>query len=132
MKCFENVNEDNVEEWVLSDAWELGFQNMTDMDSGNTAAKQKREEGGEDDSEEGQSSECISHSIALLCVVTPVLLDYVDQKGFEHSDITAARKIRTAMRRSLHQFTHTHGHYTLFLKIKQHLCKKSKVICDIL
>jgi hypothetical protein len=41
----------------------------------------------------------ISHSMALQCVDT--LLDYMGQRGFEYSDITATRKIHTAVRRSL-------------------------------
>jgi hypothetical protein len=58
------------------------------------------EEDGEDTSEEdGESSEHVSHSIVLQCVDT--LLDYMGQSGFEYSDITAARKIYTAVKRSL-------------------------------
>jgi hypothetical protein len=51
---------------------ELGFQHMTDTDTANAAMKQKGgEEGGEDENEEeGQSSECINHSMALQCVHT--------------------------------------------------------------
>jgi hypothetical protein len=44
---FENVNEDNVEEWLESDVCELGFQLMTDTDVANAATIQKGEEGGE-------------------------------------------------------------------------------------
>jgi hypothetical protein len=62
--------------------------------------KQKgEEEGGEDETEEGESSERIRHSMALQCVDT--LLDSIGQRGFEYSDITTARKIHLAMRRSL-------------------------------
>jgi hypothetical protein len=51
MRSFENVNEDNVEEWLKSDVCELGFQYMTDTDTVNAATKQKGEdEGGDDDS----------------------------------------------------------------------------------
>jgi hypothetical protein len=68
------------------------------------------EEGWKDKSKEGQSNECISHSMSLQCVDT--LLDYMGQTGLKYSDITAARKIRTAVRRSLHssqkQLTITH------------------------
>jgi hypothetical protein len=42
---------------------------------------------------------CISHSMVLQCVDT--LLDYMGQRGLKYSDIAAARKIRTAVRRSL-------------------------------
>jgi hypothetical protein len=100
IRSFENVNEDNTEEWLQTGACELSFQHITDMDIVNAATKQKGEEdGGEDESEEGgQNSEHISHSMALQCIA---LLDYMGEKGFKYSDITAARKIHTAMRRSL-------------------------------
>jgi hypothetical protein len=32
MRSFENIDEDNVEEWLQSVACELGFQHMTDTD----------------------------------------------------------------------------------------------------
>jgi hypothetical protein len=41
----------------------------------------------------------ISHSMALQCVHT--LLDYMGQRGLEYTDITAARKICTAVSSSL-------------------------------
>jgi hypothetical protein len=41
----------------------------------------------------------VRYSMTLQRVDT--LLDYVSQRYFEYSDITAARKIHTAMRRSL-------------------------------
>jgi hypothetical protein len=40
-ESIENIDEDNVEEWLQSDACELDFQHMTDTDIGNTAVKQK-------------------------------------------------------------------------------------------
>jgi hypothetical protein len=43
MRSFENIDEDNIEEWLQSDACELGFQH-TDIVS--AAAKQKAEEEG--------------------------------------------------------------------------------------
>jgi hypothetical protein len=44
----------------------------------------------------------ISHSMVLQCVDTlPV---YMGQRGFEYSDVTTARKIYTATRRSLSSF----------------------------
>jgi hypothetical protein len=50
MRSFEHINEDNVEEWLQSDACEVGFQHITVIV--NAAAKQKgEEEGGEDESE---------------------------------------------------------------------------------
>jgi hypothetical protein len=78
----ENIDKDKVEEWLQSDACELGFHHMIGKDTVNAAAKQKGEEGsGEDDSEEeGKSSEHVSHNTALQCV-----------------DITAARKIQATI-----------------------------------
>jgi hypothetical protein len=68
---FENIDKDKVEEWLQSYAFELGFQHMTDTDIANAAVKQKGDgEGGDDESEEGQSSECVSHIMALQCVDT--------------------------------------------------------------
>jgi hypothetical protein len=51
-RSFENIDEDNVEEQLQSEACELGFQHMTDIV--NAAAKQKCVE--EDESEKGQST----------------------------------------------------------------------------
>jgi hypothetical protein len=101
MMCFESADENNVEEWLQSDVCEPGSQHMTDTGIVNAAMKQKEEEeDGEDESEEeGESSECVSRSMVLQCVDT--LLDIMGQRGFKYSDITAARKIHTAIRRSL-------------------------------
>jgi hypothetical protein len=38
MICFENINEDNVEDWQQSDACEPGFQYMTVRDDVSVAA----------------------------------------------------------------------------------------------
>jgi hypothetical protein len=68
MRSFENVDGDNVEECQQSDECELGFQHMTHQDIVNAATKQEGEEdGGKNESAEGQSSECISHSMVLKC-----------------------------------------------------------------
>jgi hypothetical protein len=54
MRSSENVDEDNAEEWIQSDACELGFQNMTHTHAVNAATKQEgEEEDGDDESEEG-------------------------------------------------------------------------------
>jgi hypothetical protein len=71
---------------------------MTDVGTVNAAAKQKGEDVGRNESEEGESAH-VSHSMVLHCADT--LLDNMGQRGFKYSDITAARKIRTAVRWSL-------------------------------
>jgi hypothetical protein len=53
---------------TLGEVYELGLQHITDTDIVNAAMKQKGEDdGGEHESEAGQSSEHVSHSMALLC-----------------------------------------------------------------
>jgi hypothetical protein len=80
MRSFENIDQVNIEEWLQSDACELGFQNMSDMDTANVAVKQKGEdEGAEYESEGGESSQRVIHSMALQCADT--LLDNVGQRG---------------------------------------------------
>lgn len=55
---------------------------------------------GEDDSnKEGKSNECISHS-SMALKPDDILLNYMSQCVFE-TDITAGKKICTAMSRSL-------------------------------
>jgi hypothetical protein len=70
------LTKDNVEEWLQSDVCELGFQHMTDSDivNANCETKGTRRDGDESE-EEGQSSKCISRSMALQCADT--LLDYM-------------------------------------------------------
>jgi hypothetical protein len=65
---------------------------------------------------------CISHNIVLQCIDT--LLDYMDQRGFKYSDITAARKIHNCHEKEFKRFTKTSDHYTLFLKINKSCVKK--------
>lgn len=62
MGSFLNVNKNNIVEQLQSDACELGFQHMTDLDTANSIIKQKVEEDGEDKSEVAavQSSECVN------------------------------------------------------------------------
>jgi hypothetical protein len=74
---------------------ELGFQNMADPDTADAAAKQMVEEEGE---AEGQSIECVSHGTALQCVDTARLHG---SEGFKYCDITATRKIFSAMKRRI-------------------------------
>jgi hypothetical protein len=113
---FKNINKDNTEEWLLSDVCELGFQHDRHGQCQYCHETKGRRRVWGDESEEG-----ISHSMALHCVVT--LLDYMGQRGFEYSDITTARKICAAVRRS-GQFTKTSNHYKLFLKINASYVKK--------
>jgi hypothetical protein len=65
---FENVNNDNTEEWRQSEASKLEFRHMKDTDIANAAMKQKgEEEGGKDGSEEGQSSDCTTYHGTTMC-----------------------------------------------------------------
>jgi hypothetical protein len=63
---------------------------MTGMDFANAVMKQKEEKGGEDDTwEEVWSNDCVSHNMMLQCSDT--LLDYMEQRRFKCSNITATR-----------------------------------------
>jgi hypothetical protein len=88
---FENIDEDNVEEWLQSDVCEMGFQLMTDVDIANAAMKQR----------EKKKDKAVSVSVIAWHYNVLTLLDYMGQRGFEYSDITATRKVHTSMRRSL-------------------------------
>jgi hypothetical protein len=50
MRSFENIDEDNVEEWPQSHACEVGFHHMTDI--ANAAENQKGEEEGRENESE--------------------------------------------------------------------------------
>jgi hypothetical protein len=79
----ENVNKDNVEDGykVMHVNW---ASSTIDTNTVNAAVKQKgEEEVGEDENEEGEGSERVSHSMALQCVDS--FLDYMGQRGFEYS-----------------------------------------------
>jgi hypothetical protein len=73
MRVSETVDEDNTEEWLQSDACELGFQHTADTDIVITAMKEKGvEEGGEDESEEEEKAVSAS-VIAWHCTVLTVV-----------------------------------------------------------
>jgi hypothetical protein len=69
------------------------------------ATKQNGEEQG------GEKLVSVSHSTVPQYLT---LLDYMGQRGFEYSDITAASTIHTAVR-NLKQFTITTDHYKSLL-----------------
>jgi hypothetical protein len=72
---------------------------MTDTDIANAPEKQKGEEDeGENESEVGQSSECVSHSMTIQCSDSTKLRG---SEGDGCCDITATGIICTAERRSL-------------------------------
>jgi hypothetical protein len=83
---------DNVQKWLQSDMCQA-FSTLTHTSIVNAPIKQKGQ--GDDKSEDGESSECISYSMVLQH--TDTLLDYTGQRGYEYSDIIAARKTHTAM-----------------------------------
>jgi hypothetical protein len=50
VRRFENIDKDNVEEWLQSDACEESFQHVTDTDIVYAMKQKREEEGGEDKS----------------------------------------------------------------------------------
>jgi hypothetical protein len=71
LKGFENVDKENVDEWLQSDPCEPDFQHMTDTDIISAVAKQNKEE----KTEERGNSEHISRHVELQCFDT--LLQYM-------------------------------------------------------
>jgi hypothetical protein len=69
---------------------------MTDTDTDNAVVKQNGDEDGEEDESEGEISEHICHTMALQCVDSK--LDCMGQRWFKYCNMTAARKICTAVR----------------------------------
>jgi len=72
MICFENINEDNVEDWQQSDACEPGFQYMTDRDDVSAAAKGRRRGWDNDSAEKRKSSGYVCHrsaNVLMLCLI---------------------------------------------------------------
>jgi hypothetical protein len=67
MRSFENVNKGNIE-WLQSVGCELGIRNMTGTYIVSAVMKQNEGVGKKNESEEGESSECINHSMVLHCI----------------------------------------------------------------
>jgi hypothetical protein len=84
-ESFKNFSKSN-EDQLKCEACKLSIQHMTDTDIINAAMKQERdEEGGEDEGEEGESSEFVSHNVALTGV--DILLEYMGQRMLEYSSL---------------------------------------------
>lgn len=95
----EDVNKDNVEQWLLSCVCELGFQHKTDMYIADAVKKQNREEDcGEDENEGGHSSGFVNHNMApqYACIARLCVSERV-----KYSYIAAVSKICTTVRSSL-------------------------------
>jgi hypothetical protein len=71
-----------------------------------------------------KKAKVVSASVIAWHYSVLILLDYMDQREFEYSDFTAARKICTATEEKSKQFAKTSNHYTLLLKINISCVKK--------
>jgi hypothetical protein len=121
---FENVNKDNVEEWLQSDVCELSFQHAIIMDIVNSAVKRKGN-GEEDENEEGQSSVGISHSLELHYVVTTGL------HGSERFQIQwhyCCQENSYCHEDKSKEFSKTSDHCMLFLKVNFSSVKNLKYL----
>ena len=95
---FEDVDEENLNEWLKIDACEPGFQYMSDAEIVTAASQQNKEEDSECESVD-EDSDLVSHCTALQCVDT--LLDYRGQREFQYNNIIASRKIRNTVRKNV-------------------------------
>ena len=107
MKGFENVDEEDLCEWLEGEKSESGFRHMTDEDIINVYAAALTGQTGEEgsggsesgESEDKGSSDRMSHSQALVCVDN--LLEYMEHCGFSYNDIIAAKKIRGQVKKAI-------------------------------
>jgi hypothetical protein len=95
MRSSQNVDEENVKEWLQQDKCEIR-QSQTLFDA---VAKQNCEEQKNQDENEAGSSDSVSHCMAVQCVDT--LIGCMGQTGFKYRHITATRNMDTAVWRGL-------------------------------
>ena len=99
LKCFENVDRENIEEWFDRDSNDLDFQCMSDADIVSNVTQTEEGESDSENTSEEDTDNYISLQTALTSVETS--LDLVDQRGFEYNDKIALRKIRNEIRKLL-------------------------------
>ena len=99
LKCFENVDRENIKEWFDRDSNDPGFQCMSDADIISNVTQTEEGESDSENTSEEDTDNYISLQTALTSVET--LLDFVDQRGFEYNDKIALRKIRNEIRKLL-------------------------------
>ena len=92
---FENVDRENIEEWLEHDSNNAGFQIMGEAAIISNLIQPEEQET-EDESGEEEITNRISHKTALSSVDT-----LLEQWEFEYNDIIALRKIRTDIKKSL-------------------------------
>jgi hypothetical protein len=111
VRSFENINKDLVDEWLQSVACKLGLQHMTNTYSDGVAAnlQNKRKEKKKKVRRMGVKEETE--------VVRPSVMSW------HYIDITSARKIFTAVRRSLNYPQKKQPLYTVS-ETKHQLCKR--------
>lgn len=103
LKEFNEVDTENLTEWLLIDSKEPGYEFINDDDIITIASKKSQanvedsEENDEEDIEE--VSNRISNTTALSCIDT--LTEYLTQCDFEYNDIIALRKIRTDVKKKI-------------------------------
>ena len=76
LKCFENVDRENIEEWFNRDSNDAGFQCMSDADIVSNVTQTEEGESDSENTSEEDTDNYISLQTALTSVET--LLDFVD------------------------------------------------------
>ena len=98
---FENVDRENIEEWLEHDSNNAGFQIMGEAAIISNLIQPEEQET-EDESGEEEITNRISHKTALSSVDT-----LLEQWEFEYNDIIALRKIRTDIKKIIKTFLKT-------------------------
>ncbi|GBM91621.1 hypothetical protein AVEN_166665-1 [Araneus ventricosus] len=98
---FENLDEENLENWFQNDACWPGFRYLTDEDIVTNCVVISNTDGSTDAEDVLNEGYTVSHSAALQSVET--LLDYMVQRGFDYGDITAVRKICVDIRQEMNK-----------------------------
>jgi len=97
LNFFEDVDKENIEEWLNHDLNDPGFERMDDPDI--VSLVTQKEENDSNTTSEEDTSGYVSHETALNCIET--LLDYTEQRGTEYNNVIALRIFRSEIRNSL-------------------------------
>ena len=98
---FQNVDEENVENWMNEDKNEEGYRILSDQGIVDAIISGEQSEGEErGQSEDEHDTTSVSHETALQCV--DQLLDYMGQQNsnFEFNDVISVRSVRQIIRKN--------------------------------
>ena len=92
----EDVDDENIREWLHSDASEPGFEQLSDADIVNKLCSEEQESEAEPIEEP-----VITHTEAMKSI--DLLLEYAGQNSFDYTDVLTLRKLRTVVRKNANE-----------------------------